>query len=35
MNNENKTNIKLLITINLNPYGNLYKIKGNEKMNLA
>ena len=33
--NENKTNINWLITINLNPYGTPYKIKENEKMNLA
>ena len=31
----NKTVINWLITINLNPYGNPYKIKENEKMNLA
>ena len=35
MNNENKTDINWLITINLNPYGNPYKIKENEKMDLA
>ena len=35
MNNENKININWLITINLNPYGNPYKIKENEKMDLA
>ncbi len=33
--NDNNTNINWLITINLNPYGNHYKIKENEKMNLA
>ena len=33
--NENKTNINWLITINLNHYGNPYKIKENEKMDLA
>ena len=33
--NENKTNINWLITINLNSYGNPYKIKKNEKINLA
>ena len=33
--NENKTNINWLITINLNLYGNLYKIKKNEKMDPA
>ena len=33
--NENKTNINWLITINLNPHGNLYKIKESKKMNLA
>jgi hypothetical protein len=33
--NENKTNINWLITINLNPYGNPYKIKENGKMDLA
>ena len=32
---ENKTNINWLIIINLNPYGNPYKIKENEKMDLA
>ena len=33
--NENKTNINWFITINLNPYGNPYKIKKNEKIDLA
>ena len=33
--NENKTNINWLITINLNPHGDPYKIKENEKMNFA
>ena len=33
--NENKTNINWLITINLNPYENPYKIKENKKMDLA
>ena len=31
MNNENKTDINWLITINLNPYGNPYKIKKTKK----
>ena len=31
----NKTVINWLITINLNPYGSPYKIKENEKMDLA
>ena len=39
MNNDEKvfqkSNINWLITINLNPYGNPYKIKENEKMDLA
>ncbi len=33
--NENKTSINWLITINLNSYGKPYKIKENEKMDLA
>ena len=33
--NENKTNINWLISINLTTRGNPYKIKENEKVNLA
>ena len=33
--NETKNNINWLITINLKPHGNPYKIKENEKMDLA
>ena len=31
MNNENKTNINWLITINLNPFGKYCKIRKNSK----